>query len=129
MIRSQDVTDNQLGVCTYLIDTLALRVGNEKGEDEADTVGCCSLKVEHVEFPAENMIKLDFLGKDSIRYENTVEVPPEVYQNMVKFSKGKAKDELMFDRINTGRLNDYLKSMMEDLSAKVFRTYNASITL
>jgi DNA topoisomerase-1 len=89
MIASEDVIDNQLGVCTYLIDNLALRVGNEKGEDEADTVGCCSLKVKNVEFPEANSIKLDFLGKDSIRYENTVKVPPEVYQRLVKFSKGK----------------------------------------
>jgi len=51
MIVSEDTVDNQLGVCTYLIDNLALRVGNEKGEDEADTVGCCSLKVNNVEFP------------------------------------------------------------------------------
>lgn len=51
MIRSADTADNQLGVCTFLIDNLALRVGNEKGEDEADTVGCCSLKVKNVEFP------------------------------------------------------------------------------
>jgi len=72
---------------------------------------------------------LDFLGKDSIRYENTVEVLPQVYQNLVKFSNGKQPDDLLFDKINTGRLNDYLKSMMNDLSAKVFRTYNASITL
>jgi DNA topoisomerase-1 len=53
-LKSLDVIDNQLGVCTYLIDNLALRVGNEKGEDEADTVGCCSLKVKNVEFPQEN---------------------------------------------------------------------------
>jgi DNA topoisomerase-1 len=26
----------------------ALRVGGEKGEDEADTVGCCSLRREHM---------------------------------------------------------------------------------
>ena len=128
-IRSLDQTDNQLGVCTFLIDKLALRVGNEKGEDEADTVGCCSLKVKNVEFPEVNIIKLDFLGKDSIRYENTVPVPDIVYQNLVKFAKNKGQDDLLFERINTGRLNDYLKSMMEDLSAKVFRTYNASITL
>ena len=62
-----------------MIDKLALRVGNEKGEDEADTVGCCSLKVKNVEFPELNVIKLDFLGKDSIRYENTVPVPDIVY--------------------------------------------------
>jgi len=118
-----------LGVCTYLIDNLALRVGNEKGKDEADTVGCCSLKVKNIEFPEENFIKLDFLGKDSIRYENTVEVSPHVYNQLKKFAHAKSPEDLLFDRINTSRLNDYLKSMMSDLSAKVFRTYNASNTL
>ena len=37
-----------MATAMYLIDHLALRVGNEKSEDEADTVGCCSLRVEHV---------------------------------------------------------------------------------
>ena len=27
-------------------DKLALRAGNEKDEDQADTVGCCSLRLE-----------------------------------------------------------------------------------
>ena len=40
--------DKQLGTATYLIDKLALRVGNEKSEDEADTIGTCSLRVEHI---------------------------------------------------------------------------------
>ena len=38
------------------------------------------------------------------------------------------KDDL-FDIIHAGKLNDYFKNFMPDLSAKVFRTYNASITL
>lgn len=79
-MNSDDITANQLGVCTYLIDKLALRVGNEKGEDEADTVGCCSLRVEHIRFEAENQITLDFLGKDSMRYLNTIPVEPKVYK-------------------------------------------------
>ena len=28
------------------LDKLALRAGNEKDEDQADTVGCCSLRLE-----------------------------------------------------------------------------------
>ena len=33
----------------YFIDKLALRAGHEKEEGEtADTVGCCSLRVEHI---------------------------------------------------------------------------------
>ena len=72
-MRASDRLDNQIGVCTYLIDKLALRVGNEKGEDEADTVGCCSLRCEHVRFDdGENKVTFDFLGKDSMRYLNTV---------------------------------------------------------
>jgi len=67
-------------------------VGNEKGEDEADTVGCCSLRVEHISFEeGDNKITLDFLGKDSIRFHSTVEVDPLVYKNLISFTKGKSK--------------------------------------
>ena len=38
----------QRAVALYFIDKLALRAGNEKDEDQADTVGCCSLRVEHI---------------------------------------------------------------------------------
>ena len=77
-----------------------MRVGNEKSEEEADTVGTCSLRVEHVFFPSENVIKLDFLGKDSMRYENTVTVMPKVYRNLKEFTRGKAGSSNIFDQIN-----------------------------
>ena len=35
----------------------------------------------------------------------------------------------LFDRLDTTRLNKHLQSLKEGLTAKVFRTYNASITL
>jgi DNA topoisomerase I len=54
------------------LDSLALRVGNEKDEDEADTVGCCSLRVEHMQFPAEDHVELNFLGKDSMPYHQVI---------------------------------------------------------
>lgn len=74
----------QLGVATYFIDKLALRVGNEKGEDEADTVGCCSLRVEHVSVhDTQPKIIFDFLGKDSMRYYNEVDVPSCVHKIML----------------------------------------------
>lgn len=69
-----------------MIDKLALRVGNEKGDDEADTVGCCSLRVEHVSFEQEDQITLDFLGKDSMRFLKTVPVLPIVYKLIKKFT-------------------------------------------
>lgn len=63
---------------------LALRAGNEKEEGEtADTVGCCSLRVEHIQlYPKleerEFVVEFDFLGKDSIRYYNKIPVEKRV---------------------------------------------------
>jgi DNA topoisomerase-1 len=128
-LEHREEENRQLGVATYLIDKLALRVGNEKGEDEADTVGCCSLRVEHIKIDEHHHIILDFLGKDTIRYYNRIHVDPKVYDNLKKFIRGKNDTDNLFDRINASKLNDYLKSLMPGLSAKVFRTYNASITL
>eukprot|EP00742_Colponemidia_sp_Colp-10_P003983 GILJ01004249.1.p1 GENE.GILJ01004249.1~~GILJ01004249.1.p1 ORF type:complete len:682 (-),score=165.09 GILJ01004249.1:78-2078(-) len=128
-ISSSNAHEKQLGTALYLIDKLALRVGNEKGEDEADTVGCCSLRVEHIDFPEDNKISLDFLGKDSMRYQNTVEVDPKVFRNLRALTLKKKPEADLFDSISASSLNEYLKGLMPGLSAKVFRTYNASITL
>lgn len=67
-MESESRKEKMLGTATYLIDTLAIRVGNEKNEDEADTVGCCSLRKEHVSFGQNCLLVLDFYGKDSMRY-------------------------------------------------------------
>lgn len=64
-----------------------------------------------------------------MRYKNTVDVENKVYENLKRFIKGKKGDDDLFDLINASKVNDYLKSLMDGLSAKVFRTYNASITL
>ncbi|XP_033133180.1 DNA topoisomerase 1 alpha isoform X3 [Brassica rapa] len=126
---SKDVLKRQIAVATYLIDKLALRAGTDKDDDEADTVGCCTLKVDHVECIHPNQLKFDFLGKDSIRYENTVEVEPPVYKAIGQFKAGKSNSDDLFDEIDANKLNAHLKELMPGLTAKVFRTYNASITL
>eukprot|EP00268_Persea_americana_P010540 TRINITY_DN142_c0_g1_i2.p1 TRINITY_DN142_c0_g1~~TRINITY_DN142_c0_g1_i2.p1 ORF type:complete len:980 (+),score=266.07 TRINITY_DN142_c0_g1_i2:396-3335(+) len=126
---SKDLTKRQIAVATYLIDKLALRAGNEKDDDEADTVGCCTLKVENVTLVSPNKLQFDFLGKDSIRYFNTVEVELPVYKAIQQFQQGKKEGEDLFDKLDTSKLNAHLKELMPGLTAKVFRTYNASITL
>ncbi|CAA2969751.1 topoisomerase I [Olea europaea subsp. europaea] len=126
---SKDLTKKQIAVATYLIDKLALRAGNEKDDDEADTVGCCTLKVENVEPIPPNILKFDFLGKDSIRYQNEVEVESAVFRAIQQFRSGKKGGDDLFDQLDTSKLNAHLKELMPGLTAKVFRTYNASITL
>eukprot|EP00005_Dracoamoeba_jomungandri_P011673 CAMPEP_0174268078 /NCGR_PEP_ID=MMETSP0439-20130205/36049_1 /TAXON_ID=0 /ORGANISM="Stereomyxa ramosa, Strain Chinc5" /LENGTH=864 /DNA_ID=CAMNT_0015356025 /DNA_START=72 /DNA_END=2666 /DNA_ORIENTATION=- len=128
-MKSKEKVTRQRATALWVIDVLALRVGNEKGKDEADTVGCCSLRVEHIEILPDNKVKFDFLGKDSMPYVNTVELPPLVYRNFKLFVKNKSPHQKLFDHLTTTSLNSHLKSQMVGLTAKVFRTYNASITL
>lgn len=64
-----------------------------------------------------------------MRYINTVKVIPSVWKNIQLFRSDKKQEDDLFDKIDAQALNDYLKSLMEGLTAKVFRTYNASSTL
>lgn len=135
-IKKKDKAERQLGTAMWIIDVLALRVGNEKDEDEADTVGCCSLRVEHLVFIKDTrQITLDFLGKDSMRYFQTIdfdnygELGVLVYNNIFSFCQGKKPTADVFDLVLPGTLNKAFTDIMPGLSAKVFRTYNASITL
>ena len=71
-MKSKEMRIRQRAVALYFIDKLALRAGNEKDDDQADTVGCCSLRVEHIVLveqrgDQEFIVEFDFLGKDSIR--------------------------------------------------------------
>ncbi len=53
-LKDEVMANRQRATAVYLIDQFALRAGNEKGDDEADTVGCCSLKFEHVTLKPPN---------------------------------------------------------------------------
>jgi len=125
-MQNGDIKTKQIATALYFIDRLALRVGNEKGDDEADTVGVTSLRIEHVELKDDEHITLDFLGKDSIRYNNTVKIDKIVHDNVKEFMQNKTKDDQLFDKIVANDINKYLQMFMDGLTAKVFRTYNAS---
>ncbi|KAK4684184.1 DNA topoisomerase I, partial [Tremellales sp. Uapishka_1] len=127
-LKSKVMADRQRATALYFIDKLALRAGNEKGEDEADTVGCCSLRYEHVILVPEKTLVFDFLGKDSMRFYQEVEVIHQVFKNIKLFKEGKDVKDQLFDRLTTTILNKYLNDQMKGLTAKVFRTYNASWT-
>jgi DNA topoisomerase-1 len=129
-LKSEKMVDRQRATAIYLIDQFALRAGNEKGEDEADTVGCCSLKFQHITLRPPETVIFDFLGKDSIRFYDEVKVDAQVFKNLKIFKKEpKTVGDDIFDRLTTSALNKHLTSYMPGLTAKVFRTYNASYTM
>jgi DNA topoisomerase-1 len=126
-LLNDDIKQKQLATALYFIDNLALRVGGKKdSKEQADTVGVTSLRVEHITLLDNNNIKLDFLGKDSVRYCKKIEVISAVFNNLKLFMQDKKRKDDLFDKISPAMLNDYLDSFMGGLTAKAWRTYNAS---
>ncbi len=125
-LTAEDLKRRKTATVCYLIDQLKFRVGDEKDdEDEADTVGASTLRPEHVCFNADGSVTFNFLGKDSIPLNITAKLPSKVVQNLRDFASGAGKSSL-FDGITSGYVGDFLKEIMEGLSAKVFRTLYAT---
>lgn len=127
-MESKDVKEQKIATICYLIYKLAMRVGDEKDPDEADTVGATTLRVEHIKLNGKE-IEFDFLGKDSVRWQKSIELDGRdrlVYENMKEFVKGKKPDELIFSGITSRHVNNFLSNIVPGLSAKVFRTYLAT---
>lgn len=100
-LDSNDILVQQRATATWIIDRLALRAGNEKDtDDEADTVGCCSLRVEHLKFESPNTVIFDFLGKDSMRYYNAVKVHVKVFRNLKAFVRNQPGDSQVFSQLS-----------------------------
>ena len=126
-LDSKDERVRQVATVCYLIDTMGMRVGDEKDEDETDTVGASTLRVEHVKLEG-NRAEFDFLGKDSVAWTKTETVPPSVARNLRQFTDGKQPDREIFHDVSSGLVNQYLSSIVKGATAKVFRTYHATAT-
>jgi DNA topoisomerase-1 len=137
MLNSKDVTRKKISTVCYLIHKLAMRVGDEKDPDEADTIGASTLRVEHLKFPKigdKVQIEFNFLGKDSVPWQKTLEISsPDtkaLYENLLFFMKGKDKSDEIFEDITSSKINKFLRSIDKEnvpsLTAKVFRTYIAT---
>lgn len=128
---SKDEKTKQVATACYLIDRLVMRVGDEKDEDEADTVGASTLRVEHVKFNPDN-IEFDFLGKDSVRWEKKISFKDSdtaFVRNMREFTQNKTPSKLVFHGIDSRHVNEFFSGCSKNLTAKVFRTYHATNTL
>ncbi|NHI83426.1 MAG: DNA topoisomerase I [Candidatus Thorarchaeota archaeon] len=145
-IHSEDYKTRMVAAACYLIDALSLRVGDEKDPDEADTVGATTLRAEHLTFK-KNSVVFNFLGKDSVPWHKELEMPLDVYnvfrelyerteERIASFKSRKGKTKIdpkkpaqLFPRINSSHVNRFLGKVDKNLTAKVFRTFHATLTM
>lgn len=135
MLKSRDVNQRKTSTVCYLIFKLAMRVGDEKDPEEADTVGASTLRVEHITFKEDKdggkLIEFNFLGKDSVPWQKIVKVTSEdtigLYNNLKKLIQGKERTSQIFEGITSSKVNAFLRSIdsknLPGLTAKVFRTF------
>ena len=137
--------ERMIATACYLIDALCLRVGDEKDPDEADTVGATTLRPEHVTLhPDDGIAEFRFLGKDSVLWHKTLELPSQVQTNLDELisnarpSASSANSDRshptrdrpqLFPDISSRDVNAYLSGILPVLTAKVFRTHHATIAV
>ena len=130
-MKSKEPKISRIATVCYLIYRTSMRVGDEKDPDEADTVGATTLRKEHIKITAD-AIEFDFLGKDCVRWQETViaEGHDKQFQENLKklIEKKKPKDEI-FDDITSRHVNAYYSTIVKGLTAKVFRTYLATVVV
>ncbi|MEX0763846.1 MAG: DNA topoisomerase I [Nitrosopumilaceae archaeon] len=127
-MTNRDEKVRRVATVCYLIYKTAMRVGDEKDPDEADTVGATTLRIEHIKLKPD-AIEFDFLGKDSVRWQETVEIKGDekiFYDNIKKFTEKKKPDEQIFHDITSRHVNEFLGMIVKGMTAKVFRTYLAT---
>lgn len=131
---SNDMKDKQIGCCAYIISKFGIRAGNEDKRDNG-VVGASTLKIENVEIISDKKsICLEFLGKDSIAYSQTLKVDEWILKPFwdimcIEGSLVRNCKEQIFNKINSNDVNKFLQSICKDipdLSNKTFRTEWAS---
>ncbi len=130
-MKSRNPATSRIATVCYLINRTAMRVGDEKDADEADTVGATTLRKEHI-IIKKDTIEFDFLGKDSVRWQEKLVIKDDDVQfrtNLKRLvEKKKPKDDI-FEDITSRHVNRYYSGIVKGLTAKVFRTYLATATV
>lgn len=128
-IKSENPRIRKIALACYIIDQLILRVGDEKDEDEADTVGATTLRPEHITIDGEK-VNFNFLGKDSVEWNKDTTFPPYVIkelQFLIDEAERSGEDKpQIFSKIGSTQVNDFFSNIVPDLTAKVFRTFHAT---
>lgn len=132
-VTSTSESKRESALVTYIVLTYGIRIGNDLGENnfrDKNVRGASTLCAENIILENDTHLRLKFIGKDSVPYENVVKISPRVYCELQKILKGKKPTDKVFVHTNSASVNNYLKSIYDgEISPKLFRTAKACLTL
>jgi DNA topoisomerase-1 len=126
-LDAEDETKRKVATVCWLILKPNMRVGDEKDPGEADTVGAITLRAEHIKIDGD-VLHFDFLGKDCVRWEKSVQAPAAVIKNITEYKEDKTR-EYLFQGVDSKKVSRFLSQKMPGLTAKVFRTWRCTKTV
>lgn len=114
----------QAATCAAIIFDLALRIGSSSSHR---TFGAATFLCKHVTLVDKHLIRLEFLGKDSVPYlEEAWHAPSVVFENVKQMTSGKGPGDRVFDLVQPAQVNAYLQKIHVNLTARVLRTLCAN---
>jgi DNA topoisomerase-1 len=114
----------ELSCALYIIDHLGIRVGNEYNNN---TDGATTLRVKGVRVLNDRgLVRINFIGKDSIEYDNQLNCSRDFIRGIQTLSRDRDPEDYLFPNLSPRILNEYLQSHHPSITAKSFRTFNAT---
>lgn len=122
-INNENKTISECAIISWLVQYTSIRIGSDKSS-ETNVVGASSLRTFNLDTEFKDnkyYLILDFIGKDSIKYNQKFEIPEIIYIKINKILKTKSKDDFIFS-VNSTQVNQFLDKCISGITAKVFRT-------
>ena len=122
-INNEDKIISECAVISWLVQYTSIRIGSDKSL-ETNVVGASSLRTFNLDTETEGdkyFLILDFIGKDSIKYNQKFEIPMIIHSKIKDILKTKSKDDFVFS-VNSTQVNQFLDKCIPGITAKVFRT-------
>ena len=123
-VTKTDIKERDCALVLYIVRQTSIRIGGEHEEFEAQTVGASTLLAKNMSISG-NQMTLDFAGKDSVPYKNTVAIDQNVANLLAKIIASKTPNEQLF-MCSATDVNAYLQAIVPYASVKLFRTALAS---
>ncbi|KAH8333178.1 hypothetical protein KR074_010734 [Drosophila pseudoananassae] len=121
---SESCFERQRSVAIYFIDRLGFQVfSDSKGNPK--TASVCNLRVEDLVIAKHGTrVKNSFKLKNKDFNKNFV-VHPNIFKNVHDFLNEKDANLMVFDELTSNDLKEYLESLMDGLTPKIFWICNA----
>lgn len=113
-VCSKNKLKRENALITYVVLTYGIRIGNDLGENnfrDKNVRGASTLCVENMKLENNNKIHLEFIGKDSVSYNETMEVEPTVYEQFAKQLSEKKTSDKIYNLATSSTVNAYLKDV------------------